>query len=324
MRIRKTIVATFTTALLLALSTLGMAQDDEFEAVNTAPTAEATTTNTTATATSAPESANTAVVTSANEHEHHHHAAIPPLTWLNLGLSLAGVGLFFVRKFRYRNITLLFSVAVLGFYAGGCPCAVGASTKLFADIVNHNSALISGTLLAIAILPTLIFGRFFCGNACPIGALQEFLAPRTKFVSTSFQRERVLQRGQIVFFAILVFATFFTGSYFFEHIDPFRTVFNVRGNSLQVSVAVVVLLASLFVHRVFCRYLCPLAVFLNLAARFSLFKIKKPENCTNCKLCQKRCPISVIDESNEVNNAACIRCGECLDVCKFKDKRFSI
>jgi polyferredoxin len=314
---------------ITCLTTMAIAQDDEFEPITPTPAA-ANSVGAQSPAVSPgtemrePTLPTTSSEQNPEEHLQCHHVEIPPLTWLGLGLSALGILLFFVRKFRFRMVSLLLSVSVLGFYAGGCPCSVGASTKIVSDIVTKSSLLISATLLAIALVPTLIFGRFFCGFACPLGALQEFLAPRSKGVQTTFAREKIIRYGQPLFFLFLVTASFVTGSYYFERIDPFRAIFNVRGNTLQIVLAALLLLTALFVHRPFCRYLCPLAFLLNLAARVAPFKIVKPTDCNNCGLCQKRCPVSVIDTQNNVSNQNCIRCGDCIEACKFKKNRFSL
>jgi polyferredoxin len=301
------------------------AQDDEFEPVTSSATPTSTLAPTATPAESqSPNTASSPVSVAENNHnEHHSHESLPTLSWLNLALSVVGVVLLFTRKLRARPAALLISVSLLGFYAGVCPCAVGASTKIVFDFLNHNSLLISGSLLAISLIPTLIFGRSFCGFACPIGALQEFLAPRAHAIRVPFRVEAGLRFGQMIFFAFLVLASVKTGSYFFEKIDPFRTIFNVRGNALQLSIAAFFLFLSLFIYRPFCRYLCPLAFLLSLVGRLSLFRIHKPTGCTNCGLCQKRCPISVIDAMNQVKDHHCIRCGECLEACKIKQDRYT-
>jgi polyferredoxin len=69
--------------------------------------------------------------------------------------------------------------------------------------------------------------------------------------------------------------------------------------------------AALFVHRPWCRLLCPLGGLLALFNRFSLFHLRfKAKECVECNLCRSRCSMGVhVDE--KVNVAGCIRCLEC-------------
>jgi len=46
-----------------------------------------------------------------------------------------------------------------------------------------------------------------------------------------------------------------------------------------------------------------------------------PENCTGCTICARQCPSDAITgeikKPHEINDEKCIRCGICLDVCRF-------
>ncbi|HBF36583.1 MAG TPA: 4Fe-4S ferredoxin, partial [Firmicutes bacterium] len=41
--------------------------------------------------------------------------------------------------------------------------------------------------------------------------------------------------------------------------------------------------------------------------------------CVNCKLCSKKCPMSLdvheMVKQNKLNHSECILCGECIDSC---------
>jgi polyferredoxin len=236
---------------------------------------------------------------------------------ITLILLIAGNLFFFLKKYRFRYITLLISLAILGFYQAGCACSVGASVKIFVNIIMNHHPVAAALLLGIPVIFTFFSGRVFCGHVCPIGAVQEFLTIKEKSTFTISQKiEKRFRLLRWIVLAGLVIASLSVSHYIFEDIDPYRAIFSLKGNVLQWSLAAILLTAGLFINRPFCRYLCPLAVWLKIAAKFSLFKIKKNDlTCTNCSLCKKSCPVNAIDENCSIDDAECIRCGRCIEAC---------
>ncbi|HEY3310546.1 MAG TPA: FMN-binding protein [Anaerolineales bacterium] len=99
----------------------------------------------------------------------------------------------------------------------------------------------------------------YCAWFCPFGAVQECLAQvtgaknfRPSGWSTFFTW---LQRGLAFAAVLLGLALRRPGVAGYE---PFATLFDLRGSSLEVTFLLVTLLASLMMYRPFCNYLCPL------------------------------------------------------------------
>ena len=74
-------------------------------------------------------------------------------------------------------------------------------------------------------------------------------------------------------------------------------------------------------NRAFCKYLCPITVFLKPGARASIVKISAdPDKCNQCLACERICPMDIlITEYTEINrrvtSSECIFCLKCVNAC---------
>lgn len=79
-------------------------------------------------------------------------------------------------------------------------------------------------------------------------------------------------------------------------------------------------------NRAFCKYICPITVFLKPMSYFSLMRVKcDTEKCVSCGKCKKQCPmgVDITDNSRKrVNGTECILCMECVDSCPKNALKF--
>ena len=83
------------------------------------------------------------------------------------------------------------------------------------------------------------------------------------------------------------------------------------------SIAVIVILLSISVERVFCRCLCPLGAAWGLLGRVSVLRMGVSVNCTRCGKCGQVCPMGIEIFRNPFL-PECIRCMKCVDKCPVK------
>ena len=181
------------------------------------------------------------------------------------------------------------------------------------------------------LLVGLFFGRAVCGFLCPFGLLQELLnkipSPKKKLPRRFLRAKYFLL---IIFVLILPFTSQFGEPTFCKFICPAGTLEaglpliaaheefrEVLGKlfALKIFVLIAVIIASIFVHRFFCRVLCPLGAIYGLMNRFSLYRMNfSAKKCIGCGRCRKICPLG-LDPTKEFNSAECVRCGRCLKTC---------
>lgn len=92
----------------------------------------------------------------------------------------------------------------------------------------------------------------------------------------------------------------------------------IAGN-LAYYVVGIILAYKLKDNRAFCKYVCPITVFLKISSYFSLLRVKVNEDaCVECGKCIKSCPMDVdmLDNSRKRENATeCILCLNCIHSC---------
>lgn len=75
-------------------------------------------------------------------------------------------------------------------------------------------------------------------------------------------------------------------------------------------------------NRAFCKYLCPVTIFLKPMSYFSLLRVHFDKTkCIDCKKCLQVCPMNVEvnnDSRKRKNATECILCYECVKACPTK------
>ena len=159
----------------------------------------------------------------------------------------------------------------------------------------------------------LIFGRGWCGFACWTAMILDFLPYKTP----NKPRKKI---GWIRYITFAVSLIFVTALFLAKAGNIERIMFwaFIIGNVLYYAFGIV--LAFLFKdNRAFCKYICPITVFLKPMSYFSMIRIKcDTKKCVSCGKCSKVCPmdVDVTDNSRKRKNGTeCILCMECVKHC---------
>ncbi|WP_430936302.1 4Fe-4S binding protein [Saccharicrinis sp. 156] len=187
------------------------------------------------------------------------------------------------------------SVAYFGFFRSGCVCSIGSIQNValaFAD----SSYIIPVSVFLFFILPiafALLFGRVFCAGVCPFGALQELVNIRNYRLSKSVTAVLGVIPWLYLIFAVLYAVT--RTSFIICLYDPFIGIFRLGGDFGLILFGALLLIASIFTGRPFCRFLCPYGALLSLFSKVSIWKIQiTKKECINCDLCHNACPVDAI------------------------------
>lgn len=159
----------------------------------------------------------------------------------------------------------------------------------------------------------LVFGRGWCGYACWTAMILDLLPykipqhPRKKW-------------GRIRYLTFALSFLFVSALFLAQVNNMERILFwaFLIGNCLYY-ITGIILAFALKDNRAFCKYICPVTVFLKPMSYFSLLRIKCDKNkCVSCGKCRKVCPMNVdmTDNSRKRENGTeCILCFECSKAC---------
>lgn len=162
----------------------------------------------------------------------------------------------------------------------------------------------------------LLFGRGWCGYACWTAMILDLLPyktpaePRKKF-------------GFIRYIMFVVSFVFVASLFILRAGNMEKIMFwsFLIGNIVYYAVGVI-LAYVLKDNRAFCKYICPITVFLKPMSYYSAMRITCDKaNCVSCGKCKKVCPMDVDMTDNSrsrVNGTECILCMECVEGCPKK------
>lgn len=160
----------------------------------------------------------------------------------------------------------------------------------------------------------IIFGRGWCGYACWTAMVLDFLPYKTPETKRN-------KKPDIVRYLAFIASFIFVASLFFLNIGGLERIMFwcfIIGNIIYYIVGIA--FAYIFKdNRSFCKYICPITVFLKPMSYFALLKIKCDEDkCISCGKCKEVCPMDVnmTDNSRKRKNGTdCILCMECVRSC---------
>jgi len=272
-----------------------------------------------------------------------------------------------ISDYRLISRTAFFVLANLGFigmtgliypffYCYACPFADAACPI---GILEH--AILGDYLLFVYLIGFIgvigiVFGRFFCGWACPVGFLQDIfgflmgnkkikglkLKPETEHRLRCIkyflkpETEHKLRYLKYIVLIGTVVAVYITGTLAFTLICPiggltatiptliiYQGIYGFgRFFWMKMLGVVLFFILTIISYRGWCKYFCPFGALISLFNKISIIHLKIDNTCTECGLCRKVCPMD-IDLINDRRSPECIKCFKCVDACRHKSVHVS-
>jgi polyferredoxin len=210
-----------------------------------------------------------------------------------------------------------------------------------AALMNLKTLLVTGTVprvhgagmfMLIAFLAiAFALRKSFCSWMCPVGTVSEWLWQGGE---AAFGRNLPLPRWLDIALRSLKYVLLSLFLYVVVTMSvpdiraflssPYGTVADVKmldffrhmGRATAITLSVLLLL-SVAVKNVWCRFLCPYGAMLGLVALASPTRIRRdPDLCIDCAKCANACPAGLpVDTALSVRSAECTACMTCVAVC---------
>ncbi|MBE2984622.1 4Fe-4S binding protein [Campylobacter sp. RM9344] len=190
------------------------------------------------------------------------------------------------------------------------------------------TAIFFGFWLFIPVL-VIFLGRAFCGWLCPGGFVNQMLGKFAvfKLKMKNNKKLRYAQIGMVISVLISLGVYFIWGNP--RVMIPMRTsdeylnaiIMSFKFSdwywAARTAIVISLIVASLIIANLWCRFVCPTGGVMELLRKISIFRVYKTDACDHCNACLRKCEMGT--RPDEIN---CTNCGDCLNVCHVDAIKF--
>jgi len=192
----------------------------------------------------------------------------------------------------------------------------------------HPAAMV---LLVIFLVSSWLLKKSFCSWLCPVGTASEYL---WHLGQQLFHRSLILPRWLdiplrslkylLLAFFVYVVATLDADGLQQFLLAPFGIIADVKMLNFfrhlgitGIAVILTLVLLSLVIQNVWCRYLCPYGALMGLVSILSPVKIRRDQAaCIDCNKCNQACPSHLpVAQLITIRSAECTGCLSCIAAC---------
>jgi NosR/NirI family nitrous oxide reductase transcriptional regulator len=238
---------------------------------------------------------------------------------LDLALFAAFVTLTMVSFFRksvaLKYVTFVAAVGYMGFTKSSLVSVSDVFRLTDLSVPEFKYSLVWYAFMLFVVATTILWGRVYCGRVCAFGALTQLMdpiIPRTMRVEIPVRIEKYANltkygvlAGVLAYYLVTKDVT---GP--IRYAEPFW-MFSLFGTTAMWIGLALLLIATVFVRNLYCRFLCPVGAALGVIAKVTtVFSIKRWAECKTCKICEKTCEWGAI-RGPQIVKSECVRCDDC-------------
>ena len=241
-----------------------------------------------------------------------------------LTTGLIGFALFsFSRRSKpLKYAALVFTVVYLGVMKSTMMSVTDIFRVVDLDLPTFKYSVSWYIFAGFALVSTVLWGRLYCGRMCAFGAFTQLMDAT---IPKRFRQEppRWLERrASYIKYGLLVavvgyyMVTKHTNVY--RYVEPFW-MFTRSADLLLWTMLATLLVATVVVRNLYCRFLCPVGAMLGIISQVTtIFSIKRWSECKTCRICERACEWGAI-QGPKIIKSECVRCDDCERI--YADKK---
>ena len=236
-------------------------------------------------------------------------------------LLFAAYAVLVLVSFRLRRshawlkyTTLVATIGYIGIYKSQILSVVNVYSLITWNLPILQYSLGWYLFAIFTLAATLLWGRLYCGRMCAFGALTQLIDavfPRRWRINVPLRVERkanYVKYGMLAGVLMYFLATKHIEA--FKYVEPFWMFTGQGTTPLWIAIGVL-LVASVFVSNLYCRFLCPVGAFLGvISSATTVLRIKRWSECSTCRICEKACEWGAI-RGPKIIRSECVRCDDC-------------
>ena len=234
---------------------------------------------------------------------------------LSLFVAFATLALvsFFRKSAALKYVTLVAAVAYLGFAKSQLISVVNVFSLVTGNLPVFRYSLAWYLFAGFTVVSTVLWGRVYCGRICAYGALTQLLdrivPARLRLEVPPWLERHAAKVKYVLLGATLLYFLVTSNIAAYRYVEPFWLFTLQSTTALWIGLAVL-LVATVFVRNLYCRFLCPVGAALGLLSNLTVFRIKRWSECNTCKICEKACEWGAI-QGPKILVTECVRCDDC-------------
>jgi polyferredoxin len=228
-------------------------------------------------------------------------------------LALALVS-FFRKSVTLKYVTLAAAVIYLGIARSQLISVVNIFSLLSWNLPIFKYSLFWYLFAGFTVVSTVLWGRLYCGRLCACGALTQLMdrvvPAKLRYEVPLRVETRVASVKYVLLGAVIVYFFATRDIRIYRYVEPFW-MFSGQGSAIMWAGLATLLVATVFVRNLYCRFLCPVGAFLGvIATATTVFSIKRWAECRTCRICEKTCEWGAI-QGPRIVKSECVRCDDC-------------